>query len=163
KVEQMLPDVWERIDQIQQKEHSDRSELSRIEDELDSIRERLEKSPKEEVSGLQRELDRVEASIQEAVRGQGRTEGEIRRIEQEIRNLEDQITKHKANEQRQELAQRRVDAAVDSLRRIAQIRQLLEAEFRQGLQKRITRLFHTISYTPYVPELTEQYSLRLLE
>lgn len=163
KIEQMLPEVWGRIDQIQEKEQAAREQLFRVEDELETIRERLEKSPKEEVSGLQRELDKVETRIEDAIRDQGRTDREIQQLEQEIRALQDQITKHEANEKRQQLAQRRVDAAIESIRRIVRVRQLLEADFRQALQKRIAKLFHKISYTPYVPELTDQYNLRLLE
>jgi len=61
------------------------------------------------------------------------------------------------------IAQKRVQAAGDSAKRIAAIRNLLETDFRKRLQKEISMLFSKISPTPYVPELGDDYSLRLLE
>lgn len=163
KIEQTLPETWDRIKQVQDKDLLDRKELSRVEDELDEIKQRLEGSPREEISGLQRRLAESERVIAETNRELGRIEFEIRELTKDMNELENAILKHQANEERQRIAQRRVDAALDAKKRIGRIRELFEAEFRRELIKKIRKLFHSISYTPYVPDMTEGYSLRLLE
>ena len=46
---------------------------------------------------------------------------------------------------------------------VQEVRNLLEAEFRENLGQRINQLFSKISVTPYVPKLADDWSLRLLE
>jgi DNA sulfur modification protein DndD len=163
KIEQMLPETWDRIKHIQDKDLLDRKELSRVENELDEIKQRLEGSPREEISGLQRRLAESERVIAETSHELVRIDVEIKHLNDDVNELENAILKHQAYEERQRIAQRRVDAALDAKKRVARIRELFEAEFRRELLKKIRTLFHSISYTPYIPDMTEAYSLRLLE
>lgn len=158
-----VPTIFERLDQIQQKRESDRKELSRIETELDDIKDKLKNSPREEERSLQLKLDDLNDQIQRLFLEQGENRQQISDLNEEIDQLDQTINKHKTAEEKQRIAQERVSAAGDAIKRIAEMRNLFEADFRVKLQKEISKLFSTISPTPYVPELGNDYSLRLLE
>lgn len=163
KLEEMIPDFWEQLDQIQRKRLTDRQELSRIELELDDIKEKLRSSPREDISKLQTQWDNAQTAIDDAKREQIENEVKIGDLTSRIEKLEDKIIKHKANEERQRLAQKRINAAADAISRIVEVRALLEKEFRRSLLSRIRSIFNSMSYTPYIPELTDSYSLYLVE
>lgn len=163
KISHSLPEDLERLDQIQQKRESDRMELSRIEVELYEIKEKFQNSPREEERDLQLQLNQVEEAIRDLLLEQGENKQQIKDLNDAINDLVQKINQHEAKEERQRITQKRAKAANESARRISQIQELFEADFRRGLQKKISKLFGTISPTPYVPELREDYSLHLLE
>jgi len=163
KIEQSIPGFWGRVDQLQDRRRTDREEISRIEDELDEIREKLRNNPKEEISSLEKQRDEAEAAIIEANREKGSNDEKIRALYEKIDSLDSKIVKHQANEERQKLAQRRVEAANDALARIKRSRQIFDVYFRDNLLKRITKLFSTMSFTPYRPTLSEDYELGLVD
>ncbi len=160
---QHIPEHYDRIDQIQQKRDSDRRELSRIEIELDDIKEKLRNNPREEISELQRQLSETEDVIKDLFQEQGEVSHCKRKLEDELIDLQREISSHEVREDRQKIAQRRVDASVESIKRIREIRDLFEVEVRKRLQKKMSKLFSTISTAPYVPTLNQDYSLQLLE
>jgi len=158
-----VSNVFERIDQVQQKRASDREEISRIESELEEIKEKLKNSPREEERSLQLKLEEINEQIQKLLLEQGENRQQISDLNKDIDQLDQEISRHKAFEEKQRIAQQRVQVAGESAKRIAEIRNLFEADFRKRLQKEISKLFSSISPTPYVPELGDDYSLRLLE
>ena len=162
-IEQDAPGVLETIDQMQQRKATDRVELSRVEMELDEIRENLKSNPKEEVSGLESRRDDLESELAGINREQGELVARRKAIDTEISGCDEDMRQHSAKKGRQEVAQRRVDVAIQSREVIKQVRGLLEADFRSRLGQRIQRLFAKISFTPYVPQLADDWSLRLLE
>lgn len=163
KILQSFPGIQERIDQIQEKRELDRKELSRIENELDDIAQKLINSPREEISELQLKLNQANGSIRDLHFEQGDNSRRIKKLREEIENIDNEIGKKRVYEERQNVAQRRVQAAKDAARIITEIRELMEADFRKKLQHKIANLFRTISPTPYMPDLGEDYSLRLLD
>lgn len=163
KILQSFPEIFERIDQIQQKRELDRKELSRIETELDDIAQQLKSSPREEIRELQSQLNQANDAIKTLHFEQGENSRSIRDLQEKIKDLADDIGRRKAIEERQNIAQRRVQAASDAAHLFTKIRSLMEVDFRKKLQHKIANLFRTISPTPYVPDLGEDYSLRLLD
>ena len=162
-IEQDAPVVLETIDQMQQRNAADREELSRIEMELDEIRENLKSNPKEEVSALETRRDEIEEELARLNREQGELAARRKEIDAEIGRCDDDIRQRSAKKGRQEVAQRRVDVAIQSREVIRQVQSRLEADFRSRLGQRIAKLFAKISVTPYVPQLADDWSLRLLE
>ena len=162
-LEQDVPTTLEVINQMQMRSASDREELARIETELDEIREALKSNPKEEISGLERQRDLLEETLEEINREHGKCTGSRDSIDRDIKACDQAINDHTAQEEKQAVAQRRVRLAIRARDVVQEVRDLLEAEFRENLGQRINQLFSKISVTPYVPKLADDWSLRLLE
>lgn len=162
KIAESVPRFLEGIDQIQHQMDGTRKAIHRIEDELDDIRTRLENSPREEVSRLERQRESIIDQMRELNQEYGGIQQNIRDIEERLAELEGLIKRHKAHEEKQDILQRQIAAAQEAIDRIMQTRELLEESFREGLTQKIRVLFDEISPTPYVPELTPNYDLRLL-
>lgn len=154
---------WERMDEIEIKRNSDNSELSRIENELDEISLQLKGSSLQEVAKLEEQLSKSKDLVRDWERERTLAAHKAEQLRLEIAELDIKIGKHESKEARQRLAQRRVAATNEAVLVIQSIRLILEAKMRESLQQRIRRIFNHMSVTPYVPDLTENYTLRLLE
>jgi len=158
-----IEEFWKLLDQYEQKRAADRKEVARIEEELEAISEKLRNSPKEEVSGLEAELKKTQGAIEADVLEQATINAAIKQQQHRLAEIEHDIARHKGNEAKQQLAQRRVNAAYQILSRIDESRSRFETTLRVALLKKIRHLFDIVSYTPYVPDITDGYALRLLE
>ncbi|WP_042342379.1 AAA family ATPase [Calothrix sp. PCC 7507] len=154
---------WEEVDREQARINQLRQTISQIEGELDNIQERLRKDANEEISSLQKRLDEIENKIDEFNREQGANQQQITHIKTEIDSLGKQIAKQKVNEERQALAQRRINATQDAIERLTEVRNLQEKQFRLQLEKRVQEIFSEISFTPYIPKISDKYELTLIE
>ncbi|MBE9211898.1 AAA family ATPase [Plectonema cf. radiosum LEGE 06105] len=154
---------WEEIDQEQARINNLRQVIAEIEIELDNIEERLRKDPSEEIRSLQKRLDQIEEKITELTLEQGANQQKIINLKSELESLNKQIAKHKLNEEKQILAQRRISATQDAIDRLTQVKLLQEQQFRLQLEKRVQEIFSEISFTPYIPTISEKYELTLIE
>jgi len=153
----------EMINREQQRIYQLKTSLSDIEMNLDSIEEILRKDPNEDISGLQKRLDEIEARIDDLNREQGSNEKEISHLNTEIDLVVKQIAKQKQNEGRQILAQRRIIATQDAIDILTEVKNRQEKQFRLQLEKRVQEIFSEISVTPYIPKISEKYELTLVE
>lgn len=158
-----IDEFWKLLDQYEQKRAADRKELARIEEELESISEKLRNSPKEVVSGLEEELKKTQRAIEADVLELATANAAIKQHQHRLTEIEHEIARHKGHEAKQQLAQRRVNAAYEALSRIDESRARFETMLKAALLKKIRHLFDIVSYTPYVPDITDGYALRLLE
>ena len=163
KTEEIIPAFWDRIDKLQKKAEQDRIELSQVEKKLDTIQKKLESSPQEEIRQLALRRSETEAAIAECNRELGACNLSLKNLMEEIERLQKEISKHKAKEEKHILLTRRVDATVDARDRIEKICELLDLELRNNLNESIKGLFKTISVTPYIPHLSDEYALKLYE
>ncbi|MEA5577574.1 AAA family ATPase [Anabaena sp. UHCC 0451] len=154
---------WENVDREQARISQLKESLAQIERELDNIQEILRKDPNEDISGLQKRLDDIEAKIDDLNREQGANQQEVSHIKADIDVLVKQISKQKQNEEKQVLAQRRMNAAQDAIERLIDVKNRQENQFRLQLEKRVQEIFSEISVTPYIPKITEKYELTLVE
>ncbi|NEU80339.1 AAA family ATPase [Nostoc sp. UIC 10630] len=154
---------WEEVDREQSRINQLRQSISQIEGDLDNIQERLRKDANEEISSLQKRLDEIESKIDELNREQGANQQQIAQLTTEIEGLNKQIAKQKLNEDKQTLAQRRINAAQDAIERLTEVRNRQEQQFRLQLEKRVQEIFMEISVTPYIPKISEKYELTLVE
>ncbi|MEH2111748.1 AAA family ATPase [Nostoc sp.] len=154
---------WEEVDREQSRINQLRQSISQIESDLDNIQERLRKDANEEISSLQKRLDEIESKIDELNREQGANQQQIAQLSTEIEGLNKQIAKQKLNEDKQTLAQRRINATQDAIERLTEVRNRQEQQFRLQLEKRVQEIFMEISVTPYIPKISDKYELTLVE
>ncbi|MEA5551425.1 AAA family ATPase [Anabaena cylindrica UHCC 0172] len=154
---------WEEADREQARIKQLKENLSQVELELDGIQEQLRKDPNEEISGLQKRLDEIEAKIDELNREQGANQQELSHLKTDIDALFKQISKQKQNEEKQSLAQRRINATQDAIERLSEVKNRQENQFRLQLEQRVQEIFSDMSFTPYVPKISEKYELSLVE
>lgn len=154
---------WEEADREQGRIKQLRENIDQVELELANIQEQLRKDPNEEISGLQKRLDEIEAKIDELNREQGANQQELSHLKAAIDALIKQISKQKQNEEKQSLAQRRINATQDAIERLSEVKNRQENQFRLQLEQRVQEIFSDISFTPYIPKISEKYELSLVE
>jgi DNA sulfur modification protein DndD len=154
---------WEEADREQARIQQLRENLNQVELELATIQEQLRKDPNEEISSLQKRLDEIEAKIDDVNREQGANQQEVSHLKTAIDALIKQISKQKQNEEKQSLAQRRINATQDAIDRLSEVKNRQENQFRLQLEQRVQEIFSDISFTPYVPKISEKYELSLVE
>ncbi len=162
-IEQKVINFWENIDEKQAKLEQSRLELSRVETELDDINQKFRHYPDADIRKLQENLDKINQKIRELQLEQGGIEQQLITLENKLETLDKEITKQKLKEEKQILAKRRSDAAKEARNRLIEVRSRLEKQFRLSLEKRVQAIFGSISFTPYIPRLTQNYELNLIE
>ena len=162
-IDKQAPEFWEEVDRQQDNIAKWRVELSGIETQLDDIRKKLRSFPNEDISQLQKRLDETEEKIRDLTLEKGANQQKIERLKIDIESKVKQIAKHKMNENKQALAQRRIAATQDSIERLTEVRIRLDNQFRSSLEKQVQEIFASISFTPYVPKLSDKYELTLVE
>lgn len=154
---------WEEADREQLRIQQLRENLNQVELELTTIEEQLRKDPNEEISNLQKRLDEIESKIDELNREQGANHQELSHLKISMDTLIKQISKQKQNEEKQFLAQRRINATQDTIERLSEVKNRQENQFRLQLEQRVQEIFSEISFTPYIPKISENYELSLVE
>ncbi len=154
---------WEEVDKEQVRINQLRQTISQVEGELDTIQERLRKDPSEEIRSFQKRLDEIEEKIRELTLEQGANQQQIANLKAEIEGLNKQVAKQKLNEDKQTLAQRRIAATQDAIERLTEVKFRQENHFRLQLEKRVQEIFSEISFTPYIPKISDKYELTLVE
>ncbi|MEI2582573.1 AAA family ATPase [Scytonema sp. PRP1] len=162
-IDKQAVSFWEEVDREQTRINQLRQTISQIEGELDNIQERLRKDANEEISSLQKRLDEIEEKIRDLILEQGANQQQIATLKTELEVLRKQIAKQKLNEDRQALAQRRIAATQDAIERFTEVRNRQEKQFRWQLEKRVQEIFSEISFTPYIPKISDKYELTLVE
>jgi DNA sulfur modification protein DndD len=162
-IDRQIADFWDEIDRQQSNISRGRSELSRVESQLDDIHTKLKNFPNGDVSRLQKRLDEIEAKIGDLHRETGSNQQQIESLTAQIVALDKQIDKQQLNEEKQVLAQRRIAASQDAIDRLTEVRSRLEKQFCSHLEKRVQDIFSQISFTPYIPKLSDKYELTLVE
>ncbi len=140
-IDKQATSFWEEVDREQTRIVQLRQTISQFESELDSIQELLRKDANEEISNLQKRLDEIESKIDELNREQGANQQRIAHLKPEIEVLVKQITKQKLNEEKQILAQRRINATQDAIERLNEVKNRQENQFRLQLEKRVQEIF----------------------
>ncbi|KZL49705.1 chromosome segregation protein SMC [Nodularia spumigena CENA596] len=154
---------WEEVDREQARIKQLRENISQVEGELDNLQDKLRKDANEEISSLQKRLDEISSKIDELNREQGANQQKIIQLKTEIDALGKQISKQKLNEERQILAQRRINATQDAIERLTEVKNRQEKQFRLQLEKRVQEIFNQLSVKPYIPKISERYELTLVE
>jgi DNA sulfur modification protein DndD len=162
-VEKQALEFWQEVDSEQIKINQWRTELAQTENELDDLRNKFRDYPDEEIKAIQKQIDGIEDAIKEFVLEQGSNRHQLETIEKEIEEISKQVAKQKLKEEKQLLAQRRITATQDAIARLIEVKNRLEKQFRLSLENRVKEIFNSISFTPYIPRISENYELTLIE
>ena len=156
-------EFWQAIDLQQQIITTARAHISQLEIQIDTLESQLRQDTNTEIANLQQRLDDIEIKVRDLTLSQGQNRQQIIHLEGQVQSLAKQITKQQSNQERQNLAQRRIQATRAAIEESIVIRDRQEREFRLELEQRVQRIFQTISVTPYLPKITEKYELILVE
>ncbi len=162
-IDKQVPEFWQEVDRQQDNIKQYRTDISTLENELDTIREKLINYPNEDIQQLQKRIDITETKIRELILEQGANQQKLDDLTIEVGELVKQVSKQKMNEQKQALAQRRITATQEATERLIEVRKRLEQQFRLLLEQKVQQIFAQISFTPYIPKLSEKYELTLIE
>jgi DNA sulfur modification protein DndD len=156
-------EFWQAIELQQQIVTDARSEIGQLEIHIDNLETQLRQDTNVEIGNLQKRLDDIAIKVRDLTLNQGQNQQQIVHLEGQIQSLAKQITKQQANQDRQNLAYRRLQASRSAIDELTKMRDRQEAQFRLELEQRVQQIFQTISVTPYLPKITEKYELILVE
>lgn len=158
-----IPEFFVLLDQLQKERRDLREKICNIESELEDIKEELRKSPEQEARDYQDKLDELEKLMDQEKEARVLSLARLNPLEEKVNEIERQINKRKGLNDEQERVLRRIRACMTARNRIDEVRSRLRARFRQDLGNRIERIFSSISFKPYKPVLSEDYTLQLME
>jgi DNA sulfur modification protein DndD len=154
---------WQEIDREQSNIHSYRSEISELETRLDDLKNKLRKYPDEDIQALQKRLDNIETTIKDLTLEKGAIRQQIENFNKQIDELAKEIVKGKIKEDKQAIATLRIEAAAEAISRLIEVKSRLQTQFRLSLENTVSEIFNSISFTPYIPQLSQDYELSLVE
>ena len=138
-------------------------EQDRIDADLREISEGLASVPEEDIGQLEKKRSEIELRRGGLNRELGGEQQKERDLGIEIGGLEREIERLRATEERQRVAQRRLKACGEAIDVLEDVQESLVETVRVGLQTRIQKLFKSISFKPYRPQLNKDYTLRLVQ
>ena len=163
KSEQQLLDFWQKVDQEQAEITKQYREKIKIESELKQINKKLRNYPDDKIQTLQISIEQIESEIKNLIREQGANQQQIEIQHKRIVNLIQQLNKDQIKEDKQDLAKKRIQATQAAIDRLSEVRLRLEQQFRVSLEQKVQDIFKSISFTPYLPKLSNNYELTLVE
>lgn len=155
--------VWRSLDTEETKINEYRLQLAQIENQSDEIVRKFRHYPDEDIQLLQQQVDRIEESCREIILERGINQNQLENLQKELEDLDRQVIKHKLKEEKQALAQRRIQVTQEAVERLIEVRTRLENQFCLSLEQKVREIFHSISFTPYFPRLSHEYELTLVE
>jgi DNA sulfur modification protein DndD len=156
-------EFWQEVDRQQSHIQQLRTELAISENQLDDIRQKFRRYPDCDIQSLQNQLDEIEDAFKDLTLEQGANKHQQHVLQKEIEGITKQLNKHKLKQQKQSLAQRRIQVTQEAIARLIEVRTRLENQFRLSLEKRVQAIFYSISFTPYIPRIQTNYELSLVE
>ena len=160
---EQVKDFWQQVDREQGYINRQYTDINNIERELEKINKQLRNYPNRDIQNLHNNIESIEERIKDLALEQGITQQQLATTEKAIANLTQQINKHKIAEHKQNLANQRIQATQESITRLIEVRSRLETQFRLSLEQKVREIFNFISFTPYIPKLSDNYELTLVE
>lgn len=154
-------DVFRQLHESMATLRRQRDARQRIDDELSTISDSLRGNESETVAALEDRREALRASVREADRRTMRAEDEIADLNHRERDLDRKLDEARAENQRADLARRRVRAARGTSELFREILHLRTEDIRCALDMRIKELYSQISFKNYVPALDSSFRLDL--
>lgn len=162
-LEKQAINFWETVDESQEQITELRRKLTKLETELETVKQQLREYPDQEIKRLQTELDTTEKELEELLLEKGRNEIECKQKTEQLETLSKQLDQEKSKEKKHQLAQRRWKATEEAIHCIQKLKADVENRFRVTLEQKVQEIFANISFTPYLPKLDQNYELSLVE
>ena len=163
KIESQTSDFWERLDQQQAEINYQYLELNRLEVEIEQANKQLKTYPNRDIQQLQQQIEQNETQIKSLILEQGINQQQKSDRTEQLHELVKQIAQHKLTEDKQKIAQKRIHLTQESIVKLHEVRTRLEQEFRIALEQKVQEIFSFISFTPYLPKLSSNYELTLVQ
>ncbi len=162
-IEQKITEFWYKVDRARENINTARTEIALVENELDEINNKLRNYPNEDIKQLQKKIDEIEYNIKELTLELGASGQKKENLTAQIKQINKEINKHKIKQEKQALAKKRIQTTNEAITRTIEVRARLERQFRISLEQRVKEIFSSISFTPYIPRISENYELTLVE
>ena len=163
KIENNSNNFWQQLDRQQATINHQYLELNRLETEIEQTNKQLKTHPNRDIQQLQRQIEQLESELKNLILEQGVIQQQKSDRDAELQKLVKQIKQNKLTENKQKIAQKRIFAAQESIARLQEVRTRLEHQFRLALEKKVQEIFSFISFTPYIPKLSSNYELTLIQ
>ena len=163
KSEQKLIDFWQRVDREQTNIDRQYREKIKLESELGQIDKKLRNYPDDKIQTIQISIERIESEIKNLIREQGANQQQLEIQNKQIIRLRQLLNIGRIKKGKQALAKNRIQAAQEAIERLIEVRLRLEDRFRLSLEQKVQDIFKSISFTPYIPKLNNNYELTLVE
>ncbi|GAB4525885.1 MAG: hypothetical protein Tsb0014_05600 [Pleurocapsa sp.] len=160
---EQLEDLWQKIDKQQAYINHCYTDIHNFEQQIENINKKLKNYPNRNIQKIHNKLENIESKIKELILEQGINQQQLISNLQNIEILTKQIEKQKLTETKQKLTKKRINAAQESITRLIEVRNRLETQFRISLEQQVQKIFNFISFTPYIPKLSPDYELTLVE
>lgn len=161
--ERQVPEFWAEIEQEQASIDNLRRQIGATEDKLAAIREQLKGNEDVNVQGMEQRLENIELRIIDLHREDSRVDEAIQRLDGDILAANKQIKEHKAKDKEQARVKRQIAAAQDAVERLEEVTRRVDLAFRAKLEEKVREIWRSISFTSYLPKLTEDYELMLID
>ena len=158
-----LDTFWQQLDRQQAEIKQQYQEQNRLESELERVNKQLKAYPNRDSQQLQQRIEAQESSIEHLVLERGENQQQQKNYNQQLAQLIQQIARQQLTEHKQQLAQRRIAVIEEAIARLGEVRIRLEHKFRQALEAKVREIFSFISFTPYIPKLSQDYKLTLVK
>lgn len=154
---------WQQLDRQQAEIKQQYLELNRLETETEQANKQLNSYPNRDAQQLQQNIETIEERIKALILEQGENQQQQSDRTQQLEQLSQQIARHQLTETKQKLAQTRIAVTGEAISRLHEVRSRLEQQFRLALEQKVQEIFSFISFTPYLPKLSSDYKLTLIE
>ena len=162
-VESESANFWQQLDRQRAEIKQQYLELNRLETEIEQANRQLNSFPNRDSQQLQQHLEVIESRIKRLILEQGELQQQQSDRSLERDRLTQKVSQHRLTETKQKLAQKRISVTESAIARLSEVRTRLEQQFRLALEQKVREIFSFISFTPYLPKLSSNYKLTLVE
>lgn len=128
---------------------------------LDVINQKIGSNKSEEIESLELKRDKLKTSIEESIGKKAIFEKELQELSESLSDCEIQIKQTKAENVKQDLAQRRYDFANECLRVVKDIYEVISNNVKDNLSKKVNKAFTSIMRKNYQAEISNDYALNI--
>jgi DNA sulfur modification protein DndD len=154
---------WQQLDRQQTEIQQQYYELNQLETEIEQANKQLNSYPNRDAQQLQQNIETIEERIKALILEQGENQQQQSDRAKQLEQLIQKIARHQLSETKQKLAQTRIAVTEEAISRLHEVRSRLEQKFRLALEQKVQEIFSFISFTPYIPQLSSDYKLTLIE
>ena len=163
KIESRSDLFWQQLDQQQAAIKHQYLEINHLEAEISKANKQLKSYPNRDIQQLQKKIEQIELQLKKLILEQGINQQQQSDRASQLSKLTQTISQHQLTENKQKLAQKRIELTQESMVRLNEVRTRLEQQFRLTLEQKVQEIFSFISFTPYIPKLSPNYELTLVE
>jgi DNA sulfur modification protein DndD len=163
KIESQANDFWQQLDLQQSEINHQYLQINNLELEITRANKQLSSYPNQNIQQLQQKIEQIEEQLKSLILEQGENQQQQSDCQAKLTKIAAKIAKHKLTEDKQKLAQQRINITQEAIIRLHEVRSRLEQQFRLALEQKVQEIFSFISFTPYIPKLSSDYELTLVE